>query len=105
MIRRITPEVHGGSQGENCEATDAKTVEERFEKKRLLIGQIINDGSWLVRLPGKQLLRKFLEKYPTLRPDDYLRAAASMVRERDIKIDEFCRLRDALLQLPGATAK
>jgi predicted ATPase len=87
------------------EATDVKNVEERFEKKRLLVAQIIQDGSWLVRLPGKQLLRKFLERFPTLRPDDYLRAAASMVRERDIKIDEFVRLRDALMQLPGATAK
>src|SRR5207248_6809229 len=43
------------------EATDVKNVEERFEKKRLLIEQILQDGTWLARLPGKQLLRKFLE--------------------------------------------
>ncbi|HEX4142964.1 MAG TPA: AAA family ATPase [Pirellulales bacterium] len=87
------------------EATDGQNVEERFEKKRLLIAQIIEDGSWLVRLPGKQLLRKFLERFPTLRPDDYLRAAASVVRERDIKIDELIRLQNTLLQLPGTMPK
>jgi uncharacterized protein YlzI (FlbEa/FlbD family) len=87
------------------EATEEKSVDNRFDNKRLLIEQIIQDGSWLARLPGKQLLRKFLERFPTLRPEDYLRAAASVIRERDIKVDEFVRLRDTLLQLPGAKAK
>jgi hypothetical protein len=88
-----------------AEATDVRNVEQRFEMKREAIKGIIQDGSWLVRLPGKQLLRKFLERFPTLRPDDYLRAAASLVRERALNVDEFVRLRDTLLQLPGATAK
>jgi predicted ATPase len=87
------------------EATEVKNVEEHFDRKRLFIEQIIQDGSWLARLPGKQLLGKFLERYRTLRPEDYLRAAASVIRERDIKVDEFVRLRDTLLQLPGAKAK
>jgi predicted ATPase len=87
------------------EATDVKNVEDRFDMRRTLIKQVIQDGSWLIRLPGKQLLRKFLERIPTLRPDDYLRAASSVIRERDIKVEEFVRLRDALLQLPGARAK
>ena len=87
------------------DATEAKNVEDRFEKKRAVIEQLIQDGTWLARLPGKQLLRKFLERFPTLRPDDYMRAAASMVRERDLQIAEFSRLREALFKLPGATAK
>ncbi len=88
-----------------AEATETKNVEDRFEKKRAEVEKLIQDGTWLARLPGKQLLRKFLERYPTLRPDDYMRAAASMVRERDVQIAEFARLREALLKLPGATAK
>jgi predicted ATPase len=87
------------------DATHVTKVEDRFNGKRLLIEQMLQDGSWLARLPGKQLLRKFLERFPTLRPDDYLRAAASVIRERNIKVEEFVRLRDTLLQLPGAKGK
>lgn len=87
------------------EATEAKNVEERFEKKKAEVEKLIREGTWLARLPGKQLLKKFLERHPTLRPDDYMRAAASMVRERDLQIVEISRLREALLKLPGATAK
>ena len=85
--------------------THVTKVEDRFNGKRLLIEQMLQDGSWLARLPGKQLLRKFLERFPTLRPDDYLRAAASVIRERNIKVEEFVRLRETLLQLPGAKGK
>lgn len=87
------------------EATQATNVEERFDMKRLLIKQMIQDGSWLPRLPGKQLLRRFLERYPTLRPDDYLRVAASVIREHNIKVEEFVRLQDTLLRLRGAKSK
>jgi hypothetical protein len=87
------------------EATQATNVEVRFDSKRLLVEQMIQEGSWLQRLPGKQLLRRFLVRFPTLRPDDYLRAAASVIRERNITVDEFVRLRDTLLNLPGAKGK
>jgi hypothetical protein len=87
------------------EATETNNVENRFEKKRTEVEKLIHGGSWLARLPGKQLLRKFLEKYPTLRPDGYMRAAASLVQERNLHVAEFARLRETLLELPGAKAK
>ena len=87
------------------EATEVRNVDERFSNKRLLVAEIIQDGSWPQRLPGKQLLRQFLRRFPTLRPDDYLRAAASIIRERELQLAEFNRLRATLTELPGATAK
>jgi predicted ATPase len=86
-------------------ATEIASLEARYEEKRVLIQSLLDQEQWLRRLPGKEMLRKYLERYPTLRPDDYMRAAASLIREREISVPELERLRSTLQQIPGATAK
>lgn len=87
------------------QATDVASLEARYEEKRTLIQSFLDREQWLRRLPGKEMLRKYLERYPTLQPDDYMRAAASLIREREISVPGLDRLRSTLQQIPGATAK
>ena len=86
-------------------ATDIENLEVRFVEKRTLIESILNKNEWLRRLPGKQILGKYLTRFPTLQAEDYMRAAASLILERGIAVAEINRLRDALLEVPGAKAK
>jgi predicted ATPase len=83
-------------------ATDAGNLDARFQEKVSQVGAVLSDGSWLRVLPGKQLLKKFLERYPTLRPDDYMRAATSIVLDRRLSVPELDRLKSVLRQLPEA---
>lgn len=88
-----------------AKATQVASLDAKYEEKRTLIQQILDQEQWLRKLPGKQILRRYLKRFPTIRPEDYVRAAASLVREREIVVPEFVRLRTILLQIPGATAK
>lgn len=86
-------------------ATEVTSLEAKFDQKKLQIQELLDQEQWLRRLPGKQILRTYLQRFPTLRPEDYVRAAASLVRERETHVSEIERLRTTLLQIPGATAK
>lgn len=111
--RRISADAPKGSLNKYAEnlrikvtqATDIDNLDAQFETKRMLVKELLDKELWLERLPGKQLLRKYLDRFPTLRPDDYVRAAASLVRERGIDVPEITRLRTTLLQIPDAVAK
>ena len=87
------------------QATNVTNLETQYQEKRTLIQSLLDQDKWLQRLPGKQILRRYLQRYSTLQPEDYMVAAASLVREREINVPEIVRLRETLQQIPGATAK
>jgi predicted ATPase len=82
------------------EATSANNIDDLYQSKLEEIDTIISEDAWLRRLPGTQLLRKYLERYPTLRPEDYVKVAVSTVLEQKIKIPEIERLKSVLRQAP-----
>jgi predicted ATPase len=82
------------------EATSANNIDDLYQCKLEEIDTIISEDAWLRRLPGKQLLRKYLERYPTLRPEDYVKVAVSTVLKQTIKIPEIERLKSVLRQAP-----
>lgn len=86
-------------------ATELTNLEAKYQEKQLEIGRLLNQDEWLKRLPGKQILSQYLKRFQTVRPEDYMFAAASLIREREIDVPEFIRLRETLLNIPGATAK
>ncbi len=87
-------------------ATDATGLETRRQERVAEIDRLLatKDG-WLTRLPGKQLLKKFLEHYPSLGDENYLRVAVGVVLDKKVKIAELDRLRGKLRQIPATTAK
>jgi hypothetical protein len=97
-------EQYGVSLQEKLSAATSSTgLAERYEEKHASINQILTQQQWLKRLPGKQILRRYLMAYPTVRSDDFVRAAASLVRERGIEVAELTRLRETLQNLPTMT--
>jgi hypothetical protein len=87
-------------------ATAATTFDTRFEERLREIDRLLGTkDDWIPRLPGKQLLDKFLEHYPSLDSENYLRVAVGAVVEKKIKIAELDRLRDKLKAIPGTTGK
>lgn len=87
------------------QATELDNIAMRYEEKRAQVQSLIDEGVWLERLPGKQILRRFLERFASLRPEDYIGLAASLVRERNIEIAEITRLRIALHEVARSTQR
>lgn len=87
------------------QATEVSNLDSRYQEKRKLIQSLLDEEQWLRRLPGKQILRRYLQRYATLQPEDYMVAAASLVREREISVPEISRLQEALQRISGTEAK
>jgi predicted ATPase len=87
------------------QATDVANLGARYEEKKIQIQSLLDQDQWLRRLPGKQILGRYLQRYSTLKAENFMMAAASLVREREIELPEIVRLRMTLQQIPGATAK
>ncbi len=87
------------------EATAVETMDAQFEEKRNVVAEWVSSNNWLRRMPGKQLLRRFLEPYSTIRPDLFVSTATSVVRESSIPIQELERLKTSLQNLPNVNAR
>jgi energy-coupling factor transporter ATP-binding protein EcfA2 len=83
----------------------AETGEDNIDKllyeKGTEIDRIIAAGEWRERLPGKQILKKFLEKYSPLTPEDFLSTAVSTIIDKSMVIPEIDRLKTVLLKAAG----
>ncbi|MGD9127310.1 MAG: AAA family ATPase [Planctomycetia bacterium] len=92
-------------KGKIDQAADVANSNARYEEKRILIQELLNNEQWLEKLPGKQILYKYLEQFPRFQSEDYLNVATSLVRERDIRIPEFIRLQEELERISNTTRK
>ncbi len=72
------------------EMADPKNVDQLFQARLLEVDRLIQGGKWADRLPGKQILRKFLERFSTagMNVELFVRTATSAVRENGIEIPE-----------------
>ena len=86
-------------------ATDAQDLERRNGERLAEIDQIIATDKWRERLPGKQILAKFLEKYAPLTPELFLEAAASTILGKSMVVPDLERLKDLLRQAPRTCGK
>jgi predicted ATPase len=82
------------------EATDPAKVSQQFQAKLVEVDRLIAANQWPMRLPGKQILAKFLGQYPGLAPEDFVRAAASVVLERKMSVPELDRLVQTIREAP-----
>lgn len=74
---------------------DPDQFEDMFEKKLSEVDRLIDSGQWVERLPGKQILQKFLEPFSAvmINRDSFVRTATTTVREMSIEIPELKRLK------------
>lgn len=68
-------------------------VDNRYKSRLVDIDRFLMSDKWLALLPGKQLLKRFLNTYTKLEPPDYLRTAVSTVLSHTISITELDRLK------------
>jgi hypothetical protein len=78
-------------------------VDSQYEKRLDEIDRFIMSEKWLALLPGKQLLRRFLDTYTKLEPTDYLPTAVSTVLTNTISIPELNRLKAMMESAIGKT--
>ncbi len=80
---------------------DEQELKERIEEKRHEIQRMLGTrDSWLHRLPGKQILEKFLDRRPRLNSKQYISAAEGVVDQVQIRIPEIERLKTVLAANP-----
>jgi hypothetical protein len=79
---------------------DLNQLDCRYQSKLDQVDRILATRNWLVRLPGKQILRKFVEDVPSLDSDGYLRTAIGVVLERKLEVPELQRLKHTLAGIP-----
>ncbi len=65
--------------------------------------RLIENDKWMERLPGKEILRKFLEQFSTsgLNMDSFVRTATSIIRNNAIEVPELARLKEVIGKLQG----
>lgn len=73
-------------------------LERQNSTKLEKIDRLLKSDQWLIRLPGKQILERFLTQHTTLSVIDYIRTAVSTVIDKGIQITEINRLGSALKQ-------
>ncbi len=79
-------------------------IEECYIAKLTEVDDLIESGQWRVRLPGKQILAKFLEPYSAvLNLDRFVRVATGIIAENGIELPEVQRLTSVLQETQGAT--
>jgi len=75
---------------------DAGAIDRRVEAKLGEIDRLLESDEWRKRLPGKQILNRFLERYPSLGPELYVDAAVGTIIKESITVPDLERLKDVL---------
>ncbi len=71
------------------------------EKKLHEVDRLIEQPEGLNRLPGKQILRRFLDEHADISSEDYLNVAVSTVLDKGITLGEIERLKGAISKRRG----
>lgn len=79
---------------------DVSQLESRFQEKLEQVDRLLATRNWLLRLPGKQILRKFVEDIPSLDSEAYLRTAVGVILDRKLEVPELERLKQTLANVP-----
>ena len=79
---------------------DRASQDQQFEAKKAAVQELLDGEEWILRLPGKQLLQKYLARHQDIRPDRFMSAATSLIRERSINVPELERLKSSLRAIP-----
>ena len=79
---------------------DVSHVDSNYQSKLAQVDRILATRNWLLRLPGKQILRRFVQDIPSLDSEGYLRTAVGVILERTLAIPELERLRQTLAGIP-----
>jgi hypothetical protein len=76
-------------------------LDKQHAAKLAEIDRFLMSDKWLQRLPGKQLLERFLNQHTGLTAVEYLRTAVSTVLDKQIRLAEIDRLKAALQRSMG----
>jgi predicted ATPase len=71
-------------------------LDKQYAERLAEVDRFLGSDKWLQRLPGKQILRRFLTQYTTLIETDYLPTAVSTLIEKKIPLPEVERLKTIL---------
>lgn len=85
------------------ESTSDADVEKQKEQKRREVDQLIENDRALTRLPGKQLLQRFLERFGDLSAELYISSAVSTILDKDLRVPEIERLKKVIDDIRGST--
>jgi hypothetical protein len=83
--------------------TSEADLEKAKEQKQRDVDDLIEKNHALTRLPGKQLLRRFLEPFPDLSPGLYISSAVSTIVQKQLPVPEIDRLTKVLDEIRGST--
>lgn len=83
-------------------ATRPENIDQLYSDKLVEVDRLISADQWVQRLPGKQILSKFLERVPSVSVQDFIAAAVSTILNKSIVVPEVERLKQALRQLAVA---
>lgn len=83
--------------GEKTEAlTKAGSLDKLVGARLQDVDRLLATDRWVARLPGKQMLKRFLADHTRLTRDAYLGTAVGFVRERKMELREIERLKRAI---------
>lgn len=85
------------------QSADCLDMDKRYDAKLAEIDRLLKSDLWLQRLPGKQILSRFLSQHTALEPAEYLRTAVSTVLAKGMQIPEIERLKTILHKRIGGS--
>ena len=82
------------------QVADPIAAEKQYQDKLREVDSLLGTDQWIARLPGKQILKRFLEKF-NIPMESFIKAAASTIVANKIPVPEIERLKKVVRELPA----